>query len=118
MSEYVIIKFANAEQVMATVVEQKRSSIVVKDVITVKSVPIMGKTGDVTERVLTTKFCNYSDENEFELDFENMIYCKPLKESIHKHYRQVVKEFNEEDPMKLDGDQEESTELDIKSILH
>ena len=121
-NDFVVIKLVSGEQVMATLAEPPgRFDFVVKDVITIKHVPTMGMNGEVTERVLTTKFCNYTEDDVFVFDSAKIIYCKPLKKRLHSHYSQVVKDFNEEDPMHLEVEQQEDTttlETEVKSILH
>lgn len=117
-NDYVIIKLISGEQLMATLAETPgRFEFTVKDVLVIKHVSMMGSDGVVEEKALTTKFCNYTEEDIFVLDTNKVIYCKPLKKTLHKHYLQVIETFNSDDPMDIDPE-DDHFDMDFKSILH
>lgn len=92
MSRYVVLKLISGEQIMGTLIANNSLGITLMDVISVKQLPIM-KEGMVSEKVITSMYCNYTDDNYFEFHHKDVIFCKNLKQSLVSHYVRLVDEF-------------------------
>lgn len=121
MRDYCVIKLVTGEQLIGEVVNKTREGSLVENPILLKHVPMIGKTGDITERVVTSRYCQYTTETAFFFKDSDVMFLKPLKESLVRHYTNLVKDFAEESELKLDEDYDDEAIEEVlkgKSIVH
>lgn len=123
--QYVVVKLITGEQIIATLHYRGKSSITVKDAMLMKHIPMLNKNGDMTERVMTSKFCYYADDEMFDFDNSQILFVKPLKQSLVSHYLELIDDFAEDDKFKHDSEVENLEEekqglqeIELKTILH
>lgn len=125
MNDYCVIKLVTGEQLIGEVTDKNHEGFVVANPIVVKQIPTMAKNGDISERVVTSRYCSYTSESTFFFRDRDILFAKPLKESITKHYLNLVKQFfSESNSLYFENDYEEEDEDDenpkekVSNIIH
>lgn len=96
MNEFTVFKLITGEQVIATLLNDIEDGIVVLNPIIVKMI-YMVKDGDHIEQAVTSKFCQFSEDNIFAFHHRNLIYRKKLDPEMVSYYIRIVKALDEED---------------------
>lgn len=116
MSKYVVVKLTTGEQILGTLVAKNSLGLIITNVISVKQLPMV-KEGVLSEKVITSVYCNYSDDQVFEFDRKDVLFCKDLKQSLVSHYIRLIDEFYHDAPVEDEEIQTESVLAD-SSTLH
>lgn len=118
MTDYVVVKMVTGETVLASVIMEFEDAIVLAFPILLKSIPTM-KDGMMLERLATAEFCPFTDEKEFQLYRKDVVYMKPMKQSVAIMYQRTLQDFyimpSEETETNIEvvsGQQEKQDELE------
>lgn len=99
---YVVLKLSTGEQIMGVLEKEDATHLQIISPMIIRSIPVPqeGK-----EHITAHPYCQFTDDNVFDIEKRNVIYIKPLKEIMIPHYKKIVMQ-NE-----LDYQQEETTQL-------
>lgn len=98
MSEFTVFKLITGEQVIATLINEIEDGIVVLNPIIVKMIYIL-RDGEHIEQAVTSKFCQFGENNIFAFHHRNLIYRKKLDPDMVSYYVRIVKALEAEDNM-------------------
>lgn len=116
MSEFTVFKLITGEQVIATLINEIEDGIVVLNPIIVKMIYIL-RDGEHIEQAVTSKFCQFGENNIFAFHHRNLIYRKKLDPDMVSYYVRIVKALETEDNM-IEPTKEEPIVIPKDRILH
>jgi hypothetical protein len=104
---YVVLKLSTGEQIMGVLEQEDATHIQIISPMIIRSIPVPqeGK-----EHITAHPYCQFTNDNVFDIDKKNVIYIKPLKEVMIPHYKKIVMQ-NE-----LDYQHEETTHLSPEEV--
>lgn len=116
-NEAVIVKMINGDLFMALYVKDTERHSVFENPITIKVVSVPGM-GGVVEKTITAPFCSLTEENEFSIRHDQIVYIKPLHTNIKSYYFRLVEAVKSEesigdfatDELEESSESEEETE--------
>lgn len=116
MSDYVVFKLITGEQVIATLLNEITDGIVVVNPIIVKMIYLFRDNKHI-EQAVTSKFCQFSEDNIFAFHHRNIIYKKKLDPNMVSYYAKIVESLESDD---IDELEEELVDIDIPEdrIIH
>ena len=108
---YVIVKFTSGEQVMSILEAEDEVYIELKSPMVIKSIPIFE---EQKEHITAHPYCQFSDDTFFVIDKKNVMFIKKLHELFVPHYKRIVAEHEDMQPIKQnsDGSVSKADELD------
>ena len=96
MNEYVVFKLVSGEQMIGTLLNDISEGIVVLDPIIVKMVHIV-RDGEHVEQAVTSRFCQFAEDNVFAFRHRDLIYKKKLDPNMVQYYARIIKALDAED---------------------
>lgn len=99
---YVVLKLSTGEQIMGVLEQEDETHIQIISPMIIRSIPVPqeGK-----EHISAHPYCQFTNDNVFDIDKKNVIYIKPLKEVMIPHYKKIVMQTE------LDYQEQETTQL-------
>ena len=95
MNEYVVFKLISGEQMIGVLINEISEGIVVLDPIIVKMVHII-RNGEHVEQAVTSRFCQFAEDNVFAFHYRNIIYRKKLDPNMVPYYARIIKTMDAE----------------------
>lgn len=92
--EYVIVKFADGEQVIAQLLNETQHGVLLLRPITIKMCSVMSD-GVPVERMMTSVYCAMSDQESFIIDSRHVMFVNRLHPNMIKNYISMSTELYE-----------------------
>ena len=108
---YVIVKFTSGEQVMSILESEDETYIELKSPMVIKSIPIFEER---KEHITAHPFCQFTDDTFFIIDKKNVMFIKKLHDLFVPHYKRIVEEHEDMQPIKRNTDGSVSKAEDLK----
>jgi hypothetical protein len=108
---YVIVKFVSGEQVMSILESEDETYIELKSPMIIKSIPVFEER---KEHITAHPFCQFSDDTNFIVDKKNVMFIKKLHDLFVPHYKRIVEEHEDMQPIKQNKDGSVSKAEDLK----
>lgn len=108
---YVIVKFTSGEQVMSILESEDETYIELKSPMIIKSIPVFEER---KEHITAHPFCQFSDDTNFIVDKKNVMFIKKLHDLFVPHYKRIVEEHEDMQPIKRNTDGSVSKAEDLK----
>jgi len=115
LNEYVVFKLISGEQMIGVLLNDISEGIVVLDPIIVKMVHIV-RDGEHVEQAVTSRFCQFAEDNVFAFSYKNLIYKKKLDPNMIQYYARIIKLMESED--NIQPAKEEPVNIPSDRILH
>jgi hypothetical protein len=93
---YVIMKLTTGEQIMCVLEQEDATHMQILDPMLIKSIPIIN---EGKEHITAHPYCQFTDDNVFDIDKKNIIFVKRMKEIMIPHYQRIVMQHNGEGEM-------------------
>jgi len=109
---YVVLKLVSGEQVMATLIDEDDTHVVLHNPMIIRILPYIDK-GKTKEQVTAVPLCQFSDDEYYRIPRSSFMFLKTLHEMLIPHYNRIVEEQSESVLAKSnkDGDMELIEEL-------
>lgn len=117
MNDYVVLKLISGEQLIASLLNETSEGIVVLDPIVVRMHAIV-RDGTNVEQAVTSRFCQFGEDNVFAFHYRNLIYRKKLDPDMIPYYTRIVKALEAEDNMIDPPEELLSSDIPIDRIIH
>lgn len=118
MNEYVVFKLITGEQVIATLINESEVGLVVVDPIIVTMRYIV-RDGQHIEQAITSKFCQFAENNTYTFSKRNLIFYKKLNDDMIMYYTRIVKALNDADLVNaVQDDTVEDIPIPTDSVIH
>ena len=108
---YVIVKFVSGEQVMSILESEDETYIELKSPMVIRSIPVFEER---KEHITAHPFCQFSDDTFFVIDKKNVMFIKKLHDLFVPHYKRIVEEHEDMQPIKQNKDGSVSKAEDLK----
>ena len=84
---YVVMKLTTGEQIMGVLEQEDSTHLQIISPMIIRSIPIPQ---EGREHITAHPYCQFTNDNVFDIDKKNVIYIKPLKEIMIPHYKRIV----------------------------
>jgi hypothetical protein len=84
---YVVIKLNTGEQIMGVLETEDENIFQIVDPMIIRTIPVIS---EGREHITAHPYCQFTDDNVFDIDKKNVIFIKPLKEIMIPHYKRIV----------------------------
>ncbi len=108
---YVIVKLISGEQVMSILESEDETYIELKSPMVIRTIPVFEER---KEHITAHPFCQFSDDTFFVIDKKNVMFIKKLHELFIPHYKRIVEEHEDMQPIKRNTDGSVSKAEDLK----
>lgn len=92
--EYVVVKFADGDQIIAQLLNETQQGVLLLRPITIKLATVMSD-GVPVERMMTSVYCPMSDQESFVIDNRHVMFVNRLHPKMIKNYISMSKELYE-----------------------
>lgn len=92
--EYVVVRFADGNQVLAQLLNETQHGVLLLRPITVKMSTVMSD-GVPVERMMTSVYCPMSDQESFIIDSRHIMFVNRLNPNMIKNYISMSTELYE-----------------------
>jgi hypothetical protein len=99
---YVVLKLSTGEQLMGILEQEDETHMQIISPMIIRTIPVPS---EGREHVTAHPYCQFTDDNVFDIDKKYVIYIKPLKEIMIPHYKKIVMQHENE------GQLETATEM-------
>ena len=106
MSDCVVLRLVNGDQMMATLAHESSEEIIIEDPVMVKNIQIPTEGGTI-EKTITLPYCPITTETHYTFSRSHVVFMKPLHPNVIKLYKRLVKTFDHDIPDIHDPDDEE-----------
>lgn len=96
MSEYVVLKLVTGEQLVASLVNETSSQVLVLNPVIIRTIQGFVD-GKVVEQTVTNSYCQLAATKDFIFNKSQVIFVKPLHADIVPFYIRLVKVMYKED---------------------
>ena len=84
---YIVMKLTTGEQIMGMLEQEDETHLQIISPMIIRSIPNLE---EGREHITAHPYCQFTDDNVFDIDRKNVIYIKPLKEVMIPHYKRIV----------------------------
>ncbi len=98
---YVVVKLISGEQVMSILESEDETYIELKSPMVIRTIPIFEER---KEHITAHPFCQFSDDTSFVIDKKNVMFIKKLHDLFIPHYKRIVEEHEDMQPIKRNTD--------------
>jgi hypothetical protein len=84
---YVVMKLNTGEQIMAILEDETENKFQIIDPMVIKTIPVIS---EGREHITAHPYCQFTDDNVFDIDKKDVVFIKPLKEIMIPHYKRIV----------------------------
>jgi len=84
---YVVFKLSTGEQIMGVLEDENETHMQIISPMIIRTIPVPQ---EGREHITAHPYCQFTDDNVFDIDKKNVIYIKPLKEIMIPHYKRIV----------------------------
>jgi hypothetical protein len=95
---YVVMKLTTGEQIMGVLEQEDSTHLQIISPMIIRSIPIPQ---EGREHITAHPYCQFTNDNVFDIDKKNVIYIKPLKEIMIPHYKRIVMQHEREDSVEV-----------------
>jgi hypothetical protein len=90
---YIIMKLTTGEQLMCVLEQEDATHMQILDPMIIKTIPIINES---KEHITAHPYCQFTDDNVFDIDKKNIIFVKRMKEIMIPHYQRIVMQHSAE----------------------
>ena len=90
---YIIMKLTTGEQLMCVLEQEDATHMQILDPMIIKTIPIIN---EGKEHITAHPYCQFTDDNVFDIDKKNIIFVKRMKEIMIPHYQKIVMQHSAE----------------------
>jgi hypothetical protein len=90
---YVVMKLSTGEQIMGVLEDENDTMFQIVDPMIIRTIPVVS---EGREHITAHPYCQFTDDNVFDIDKKNVIFIKPLKEVMIPHYKRIVLQHDSE----------------------
>lgn len=118
-NEYVIIRLASGEQVMALKTAESDRTVTLLYPMQIKTYPRQRDDGTITETVAGAPFCHFADEKIFNINKDFIVFENHLHPKLVPFYTDMVDQYEakEDDHPGSESDEEEDPIRKLFSML-
>ena len=91
---YVVFKLTTGEQIMGILEQEDETHMQIISPMIIRTIPVLA---EGKEHITAHPYCQFTDDNVFDIDKKNVVYIKPLKEIMIPHYKRIVMQHERED---------------------
>ena len=91
---YVVLKLSTGEQIMGVLEDETETHMQIISPMIIRSIPVPQ---EGREHITAHPYCQFTDDNVFDIDKKNVIYIKPLKDIMIPHYKKIVMQHEREE---------------------
>lgn len=84
---YVVFKLTTGEQVMGVLEDEDETHMQILSPMLIRTIPVPS---EGREHITAHPYCQFTDDNVFDIDKKYVVYIKPLKEIMIPHYKKIV----------------------------
>ena len=84
---YVVMKLSTGEQIMGVLENEDETHLQILDPMIIRTVPVLS---EGREHITAHPYCQFTDDNVFNIDRKDVVFIKPLKEIMIPHYKRIV----------------------------
>ena len=95
---YVVMKLTTGEQIMGVLEQEDSTHLQIISPMIIRCIPIPQ---EGREHITAHPYCQFTNDNVFDIDKKNVIYIKPLKEIMIPHYKRIVMQHEREDSVEV-----------------
>ena len=116
MSDCVVLKLVNGDQLMATLAHESSESIVIESPVMVRNIQVATETGTI-EKTVTTPYCPITNETFYTFARSHVVFMKPLHPNVAELYKKLVKTFDHDIPEFADAPEDEEPRDESDTFL-
>lgn len=90
---YVVLKLSTGEQIMGMLEQEDSTHLQIVSPMILRAIPVLS---EGREHITAHPYCQFTDDNVFDIEKRNVIYIKPLKEIMIPHYKRIVMQHEQE----------------------
>ena len=91
---YVVLKLSTGEQIMGILEQEDATHMQIISPMIIRTIPVPQ---EGREHITAHPYCQFTDDNVFDIDKKYVIYIKPLKELMIPHYKKIVMQHENEE---------------------
>jgi len=84
---FVVMKLTTGEQIMGVLEQEDATHFQLLSPMIIRTFPIPN---EGREHISAHPYCQFTNDNVFDIEKKNVIYIKPLKEIMIPHYKRIV----------------------------
>lgn len=88
---YIVLKLCTGEQLMGILEQETDTHIQILDPMIIKAIPDISEHKD---HITCHPYCQFTGDNVFDIEKRNVIFIKPLLDSMIPHYLRIVKDYD------------------------
>lgn len=113
-NEYVVVRFADGDQVITELLNETNEGILILRPITVNLVPVKYD-GAYVERMMTALYCPMSDQESFVIDHKHVVFVNRLHPKMINNYIKMSKELYSSSRFEVQENNDNVQEPEISS---
>jgi hypothetical protein len=86
---YIVLKLTTGEQIMGVLEDEDATHIQILDPMVIRTIPIIS---EGREHITAHPYCQFTGDNVFDIEKKNVIFIKPLLNTMIPHYIRIVKQ--------------------------
>jgi hypothetical protein len=106
---YVILKLTSGEQMMAVLRSEDEEYIEIEYPMVMRMIPVMS---EGREHITAHPFCQFSDDRQFTLHKNDIMFVKKLHHVFIPHYQRIVREHEKTSLITNNGREKQETSLE------
>jgi len=119
---YIVLKLTTGEQIMGVLEDEDATHIQILDPMVIRTIPVLS---EGREHITAHPYCQFTADNVFDIEKKNVIFMKPLLNTMIPHYIRIVKQNelspavqtrNHSEGLDWGGDEQISREEAIRRI--
>lgn len=112
---YVIMKLTTGEQLMCVLEQEDETHMQIVDPMLLRTIPIPT---EGREHITAHPYCQFTDDNVFDIDKRNIIFVKRMKEIMIPHYQKIVMQHAEDGGLRQEQISPEEARKRIKMLAN
>lgn len=102
---FVIMKLTTGEQLMCVLEQEDATHMQILDPMLIRTIPVPS---EGREHITAHPYCQFTDDNVFDIDKRNIIFVKRMKEMMIPHYQRIVMQHSQDGSMREELTPEEA----------
>jgi len=86
---YIVLKLTTGEQIMGVLEDEDATHVQILDPMVIRTIPIIS---EGREHITAHPYCQFTGDNVFDIEKKNVIFIKPLLNTMIPHYIRIVKQ--------------------------
>lgn len=88
---YIVLKLCTGEQLMGILEQETDTHIQILDPMIIRAIPDLS---EQKEHITCHPYCQFTADNVFDIEKRNVIFIKPLLDSMVPNYLRIVKDYD------------------------